>query len=535
MDKMSADLTFGSVPPFYREVYEILCPNQEQVDEDLLVNLLLKSSLPRATITQIWDAVDNKTGFVNRNGLYKALALTALAQNGKTIHDKLLESYAGQELPKPSLGDLGDLRSTSVKLRREKNPNILGYNYRELCDLDAIKVELMPEKKGIILKHVEYEVTSRNYKTTVLRRYNDFFAFQEMLMLRFPYRLVPRLPPKKMMGANREFIEQRRKSLRRFCNLVARHPKMYDDKLVKFFLTFSGSDMTNKIKEVFRGIPDEFMTSNLASKAKELVPMDTQQQIQNSKEHMRMLYNGVTKMKEISEKLVMRATGYACDMLQFGQELSSFSNDATSVSAWATGRSETWHHLKKGFKHLSVEYAALGDKAAQEAGDTDSEVVEKLCLFQDLLLAYKDLNDRHEKGVLNDHQRAIAKMGSYKKKRMSATVNTAPEAGTVEQLEQKILEQEGQIANMENRNYFSLHCLQMETQLIHANLEILYDVLGEMAVIQAKSHSEIGKVWSEIKPIVDNLHGRDSSRPNSPTRTSPIGSPMTSSGGGLPM
>lgn len=59
------------------------------------------------------------------------------------------------------MGDLGDLRTTSVKLRREKNPNILGYNYRELCDLDAIKVELMPEKKGIILKHVEYEVTSR--------------------------------------------------------------------------------------------------------------------------------------------------------------------------------------------------------------------------------------------------------------------------------------------------------------------------------------------------------------------------------------
>lgn len=53
------------------------------------------------------------------------------------------------------------------------------------------------------------------------------------------------------------------------------------------------------------------------------------------------------------------------------------------------------------------------------------------------------------------------------------------------------LQQEGQIANMENRNYFSLHCLQMETQLIHANLEILYDVLGDMAGIQAKSHTEV--------------------------------------------
>lgn len=40
----------------------------------------------------------------------------------------------------------------------------------------------------------------QRYKTTVLRRYNDFVAFHELLMIRYPYRLVPRLPPKKMMG-----------------------------------------------------------------------------------------------------------------------------------------------------------------------------------------------------------------------------------------------------------------------------------------------------------------------------------------------
>lgn len=45
---------------------------------------------------------------------------------------------------------------------------------------------------------------------------------------------------------------------------------------------------------------------------------------------------------------------------------------------------------------------------------------------------------------------------------------------------------------MENRNYYSLHCLQMETQLIHANLDILYDILGDMTKIQAKAHREVG-------------------------------------------
>jgi len=40
--------------------------------------------------------VDSKQGYLNRNGLYKALALTALAQQGKNINEKLLESFSGQ-------------------------------------------------------------------------------------------------------------------------------------------------------------------------------------------------------------------------------------------------------------------------------------------------------------------------------------------------------------------------------------------------------------------------------------------------------
>lgn len=64
-------------------------------------------------------------------------------------------------MPKPSLGDLSDLKASSLKLRRERTPNVLCFDYKDLCEIDAIKLELVPEKKGIILKHVEYEVTSK--------------------------------------------------------------------------------------------------------------------------------------------------------------------------------------------------------------------------------------------------------------------------------------------------------------------------------------------------------------------------------------
>lgn len=39
--------------------------------------------------------MDCKQGYLTRNGLYKALALVALAQQGKGINDKVLENYSG--------------------------------------------------------------------------------------------------------------------------------------------------------------------------------------------------------------------------------------------------------------------------------------------------------------------------------------------------------------------------------------------------------------------------------------------------------
>lgn len=38
---------------------------------------------------------------------------------------------------------------------------MLGLNFQELSELDLIKVDLVPEKKGVILKHVEYNVYSQ--------------------------------------------------------------------------------------------------------------------------------------------------------------------------------------------------------------------------------------------------------------------------------------------------------------------------------------------------------------------------------------
>lgn len=57
--------------------------------------------------------------------------------------------------------------------------------------------------------------------------------------------------------------------------------------------------------------------------------------------------------------------------------------------------------------------------------------------------------------------------------------------------------QESVIANVELRNCFSLHCLHMETQLVHAHLEILATVLQSLVNVQIRGHSEVRLLCSK--------------------------------------
>lgn len=43
----------------------------------------------------------------------------------------------------------------------------------------------------------------QRFGACVSRRYNDFVVFHDLLLQKFPYRMVPALPPKKMLGGTR--------------------------------------------------------------------------------------------------------------------------------------------------------------------------------------------------------------------------------------------------------------------------------------------------------------------------------------------
>lgn len=82
------------------------------------------------------------------------------------LENSLEEILSFAELPVPVLGDLSEVTLLAQRLHRG-NPAKLNHTYSDICNLDTIEVNLVPEKKGIFLKHVEYQVTSKVLRESV--------------------------------------------------------------------------------------------------------------------------------------------------------------------------------------------------------------------------------------------------------------------------------------------------------------------------------------------------------------------------------
>lgn len=66
---------------------------------------------------------------------------------------------------------------------------------------EHIVVTLLPEKEGMFLfQHHNYEVGSSRRGSKVIRRYSDFVWLLDCLHKRYPFRVLPLLPPKRVAG-----------------------------------------------------------------------------------------------------------------------------------------------------------------------------------------------------------------------------------------------------------------------------------------------------------------------------------------------
>lgn len=174
--------------------------------------------------------------------------------NTSLINDPLLVDHSHIQDESSDVGDDSNrvedqpVASSSVDSEYiEKYINDLKDQFKPLfLGVDLIKIKEVPEKEGILFKHINYIIThnlkiggSSSGTKKVIRRYSDFVWLMEYLLEKYPFRVIPGLPPKKFTGASpdSQFLQRRRRGLHRFLNQLIKHPVLSEEPIVQTFLT----------------------------------------------------------------------------------------------------------------------------------------------------------------------------------------------------------------------------------------------------------------------------------------------------------
>ncbi|KAI9063893.1 hypothetical protein FKP32DRAFT_1571236 [Trametes sanguinea] len=266
----------ATVPPIYARAWSAVDPgNTGETSVNALSRVLGTSSLSASTIDRIVSLVSSRPR-VSRLEFFVALALAALAQSGKDLSVERVAALAQQNaLPEPSL-DLDSMAPTTSNFQDAVRMPLpaRGYSTEDPWNVsrfapaagapkvpalgsinngapssisgtglprewwkkqETVFVNVLGHQGFVLNRYLVYEISS-DRGAPVPRRYSEFVFLWDVLVKRYPFRLLPSLPPKRI-GPDEGFLEQRKRGLTRFINFVVNHPIIKDDGVLAAFLT----------------------------------------------------------------------------------------------------------------------------------------------------------------------------------------------------------------------------------------------------------------------------------------------------------
>ncbi|PAA64775.1 hypothetical protein BOX15_Mlig003417g2, partial [Macrostomum lignano] len=533
---MSEDPSFctDNPPKQYQEIYRILSGSsssnsdsrgstedssasselESPIDRGLFLALLERSGLPAGTLRSIWSLAEPADNYLTKRGLFRALALIGLSQAGGGSERQQAPSLAAlralPEAPTPNFGDLASLAKEAARLRRERQPAKMSMSLEELEELDTVTVTLQQEQKGVLVfRHRVYKVTSRRYDSSNLRRYNDFRSLNELLLQRYPYRIVPQLPGKgrPLSGSGgAAFLEERERGLQCYLNLLARHPTVCDDEMLRLFFTCSGEDFEKALRSAFGRPLDEFLTHAQAASVKQLVPPDAVQRHEESRRFAQGLLQRLTACRDCLRCLAeaSRSAGAAVAGLAVRLDELGRQPQLQPPVEWAamSAEADSWAQVQAGLPRVTAAYQAVAARYEDKAALEDSVVASAEYLVM-LIDGFVQLAER-VKHLKRDHDRSMRNLTDFKK-RASSHHMAGRDRWAVEDLENRIAKHESVLQDLEARTHFANFCLGLETQLVQANLPLVRSLLLSLTGSQIVGHAQIAEHWSNCKPLVEGL------------------------------
>lgn len=266
---------------------------------------------------------------------------------------------------------------------------------------ENILVMLMPEKEGMFLfQHHNYEVSSSRRGSKVIRRYSDFVWLLDCLHKRYPFRVLPLLPPKRVavngnhLSNDGAFIEKRRRGLGRFLNALVRHPVLGQEQLVIMFLTVP-TELAVWRKQAAISVVDEFAGRPLPPGLEDSLPIQPLNELfDRTRAGIRRSAELYISSCNILDRLVKRSEGVAADHARLALSFTSLTE--TSADTYATDTNDV-ALLNDGLVAMSKGLRAAQALLEDESKAWEAGVLEDLKRQRDSLVSVREMFERRER------------------------------------------------------------------------------------------------------------------------------------------
>ncbi|KAI8812130.1 hypothetical protein BJ742DRAFT_794903 [Cladochytrium replicatum] len=365
-------------------------------------------------------------------------------------------------------------------------------------NLDFVSVDFAPEKGGYVMKYVKYIIRSTALKSTVNRRYSDFVWLFDVLQKRYPYRLLPSLPPKKV-NVDEAFLEGRRKGLARFLQLIANHPVLRKDDIVLFFLTdktevkdYRKSHNPSTQEEMFRRVLTE---DDMAVVPREIDDMaaDLKSRIEMSLVHFRELCG-------MMERVAFKKKEIATDYLGYSTTLQHMTEHSDCIGVQCVNcpiLTEGYSDISSGFRQVSLAFN-------EQSLSMEDGFVESLKSHRDLLEALCNLLERRERTLVGVNFETLnRRIKSNRKKLDEAQVKGLTK--DIERLQVVIRQDETELHQHDQRLRFLRLCTWEEMRSYHQQRAFLSSMYQQYVGEEQRLVAQQAEIWKNLYTNIYDL------------------------------
>lgn len=361
---------------------------------------------------------------------------------------------------------------------------------------EKILISISPEKVGMVFKHTNYVVQLESRNSSTLRRYSDFIWLLDILIKKYPYRILPNLPPKKV-GPDEIFLEQRRRALSRFLNFIYNHPILRTDDTVLAFLTVD-SDIQTYRKSVSVTVDEEYITADITDAMLARIPDNFDEVINKFKKNILELTDYYRAFASLMEKIVRRIDANSMDFMTYCNLLKKVPdcNDCTKIECFKCSS------LSIGCGRLADSLSDASKVFEKQAENVYDGAIEGLKAFRDLLVAVQDLLSRREKALQQINIETLQKRITATQEKIRNDTYTQKE---VDKLIFQVEQDQKEILLCIKKQKFIRYCTWFELQFYHRKKITISTLYQSFAAEQSRCQAEFSDIWKSFADSAKEL------------------------------